>query len=110
MFTSNRLSRAIEITRKAVEDLPADRREAMDKSLALNFEEHFEYQQTQAYAHASGDLTTEEAQIIYVSLGEVGSVENGGWAAETDTATKYAVTTLMGKLLEERISAARARR
>lgn len=107
MFEPNRLSRAIEVTRKAIEALPAEKREAMDKTLALSFREHFDYQQLQARAHVTGDLTTDEAQIVYVALGEYGSVENGGWASGTDTATKYAVTLLVQHLLEERMSRAR---
>lgn len=75
----------------------------IDRELTVDVEEHFRFQQCQASAHARGWLTPEAAQIVYIALGEQGSEKNGGWAAETDTATKYSVTQLIGELLERTI-------
>ena len=98
-LTPNRLSKAIEDIRARCEALDQAKRDNLDREMDVTFEEHFAYQQAQARAHVSQKLTTEEAQIIYVALGEVGSSENGGWAAETDLPTKVAVTLAMGELL-----------
>ncbi len=72
---------------------------ALDRELALTFEEHFAYQNAQARAHASGLITPDEARTIYRALGEVGSETNGGWARGTDLALKVTVTTVMGQLI-----------
>jgi hypothetical protein len=101
----NRIETAIARVRETFATLPADKVESVDTSLALDFGEHFEYQEVQARAHVSGKLSTDEAQIVYAALGEVGSASNGGWAAGTDTATKYAVTLVIGELLKARIAA-----
>ena len=72
---------------------------AFDESLALEFLEHFRYQQAQAEAHASGKLTTEEAMVVYRALGEEMSTTNGGWQPHVDTALKVTITNLMAQLL-----------
>lgn len=72
----------------------------LNAELAVTFAEHAAYQDAQARAHASGKITTEEAQVIYRALGEIGSTSNGGWAKGTDLALKVTVTTLMGQLIE----------
>jgi hypothetical protein len=107
MLGPNRVSRAIDVAREAVSKLNAVAASELDTTLALDFDEHFAYQQAQARAHAEGVLTTDEAQIVYVALGEVGSPSNGGWATGTDTATKAVVTQLIGQLLAGRLKAAR---
>lgn len=95
---TNRVAAAIERVRERLDALDAASREELDAQMALGFEEHFQYQEWQARAHASGRLATEEAQLVYAALGEVGCEANGGWASGTDTATKVAVTMLMGEL------------
>ncbi len=102
VITENRVSRAIEAARVKVSALD-DGGAALDEAMAVGFEEHFQYQTEQARAHADGLLTTDEARILYVALGEVGSPENGGWAAGTDTATKVVVTRLMLEILERKV-------
>lgn len=74
-----------------------------DKASDVTFTEHIAYQDTQAWAHASGLISYQEAQIIYQALGEVGSESNGGWAEGTDTATKVTVTKVIGELLGVKI-------
>lgn len=74
-----------------------------DKASDVTFTEHIAYQDTQAWAHASGLISYQEAQIIYQALGEVGSESNGGWAEGTDTATKVTVTKVIGELLGMKI-------
>src|SRR3954451_14547242 len=98
----NRVLAAVSQVRERFDALDADAQVALDATMAVEFDEHFAYQEQQARAHASGKLTTDEAQVVYIARGEVGSVANGGWAAGTDTPTKVAVTMLMGELLARR--------
>jgi hypothetical protein len=99
MLAPNRLTATVDTVRAKMADLSAEDQENLDREMAVDFSEHFAYQETQARAHAEGVLSTDEAQVVYVALGEVGSPANGGWASGTDTATKVAVTLLMGELL-----------
>jgi len=71
----------------------------MEDASRLDFTEHAAYQDTQAWAHASGIISYEEAQLIYQALGEVGDEANGGWAPHTDLATKVIVTQIVSELL-----------
>jgi hypothetical protein len=104
-LTSNRITRAIETVQGQIDAKLDDAgRKGLDETLAVSFDEHFQFQQLQARAHAMGNLSTDEAQIIYVALGEVGSPDNGGWAAGTTLATKVVVTQLMGELLEKKLA------
>lgn len=87
--------------------------ERLEADLALAPFEHAAYQTAQVRAHARGVLSTAEALTVYRALGDYPSSEgdsdrfdapmpdpsNGGWAAETDLATKVTVTTLMGSLI-----------
>lgn len=95
----NRIATAVNNVRTKLSELEADKVSALDTEMAVAFDEHFAFQNAQARAHATGKITADEARIVYVALGEVGSSANGGWAAETDTATKIAVTLAMGELL-----------
>ena len=104
---TNRLLPALERVRAKVEELDAAATARLDATLAVDFEDHFAYQEAQAHAHASGKLRPAEAQMIYASLGHVGSADNGGWAAGTDLATKVVVTQAIGELLGARIEARR---
>lgn len=99
----NRVAHSIGLVRDQFATLPADKVASVDAQLALDSGEHFEYQQIQSRAHVSGKLSTEEALVIYAALGENGSSKNGGWAASTDTATKYAVTLTIQALLKQRL-------
>lgn len=99
LATDNRLTAAISKIRVKAEALSEAEREGLNSEMDVTFEEHFAYQQAQARAHTMGKITTDEAQVIYIALGEVGSASNGGWAAETDLPTKVAVTLAMGELL-----------
>lgn len=98
----NRVAQAIEGIRVKAEALDPAAREALDADMAVDFAEHFAYQQAQAQAHAAGRISTDEALLIYAALGEIGSAANGGWASSTDLATKVAVTLSMGELLKRR--------
>ena len=77
----------------------------VDNDLAIDFEEHFQFQQTQAEMHASGVLQMEVAQAIYSALGGSVSGSNGGWSKGVDTATKFTITQLMSELLSIKIKA-----
>ena len=73
---------------------------SVEQSLAVTFQDHFEYQEQQASAHASGILTTEEAQTIYIALGEAMSTENGGWQPHVKLPLKLAITQTIEELLK----------
>ena len=99
-LTAERLSNMIATAREKVGKLSVSELADLDNGMAVEFDEHYEYQQLQARFHATGMLTPEAAQIVYIALGECGSVNNGGWATNTDTATKVIVTQLMHELLQ----------
>ena len=103
-LTANRLTRSYDEVKAKFDALSPDEQAKLDSEMAVSFEEHFSFQETQAWAHVSGILDTDEAQIVYVSLGEVGDPSNGGWSSETDTPTKVVVTLLMGQLLRMKIA------
>ena len=109
-LTGEKLSRMIASSREKIEAADPEKMKELDSTLAVDFEEHFKFQELQAFFHVSGVLTPEAAQIVYNSLGEVGSSENGGWAVNTDLATKVIVTQLMGELLKMKIAMTRASR
>jgi hypothetical protein len=102
-LTENRLTRAIEAARAKIDALDGRARDRLEAATVLEGDDHFQYQQVQAQAHAAGTIPTDEAQVIYVALGEVGSAENGGWARGTDLATKVVVTQAVAELLQLQI-------
>ena len=107
MLSLDTLNACVDTYRDKIATLDAGKVAGLDANLALDSGEHFEYQQTQARAHAEQVLSTDAAQLVYRALGEIGSPANGGWAAGTDTATKAVVTQLIGELLAARIKRAR---
>ena len=76
---------------------------ALEENSRIDFTEHAAFQDTQAWAHASGIISYTEAQIVYNALGEVGDEWNGGWDVGTDLATKLVVQQLMMELLGMKI-------
>lgn len=72
-------------------------RDAFERTLDNTPQEHFTYQTIQSQAHAMGKITTAEAQVIYIALGEVPAAD--GWAEGTDLATKVIVTQALGELI-----------
>lgn len=103
--TANRLTVAIEKVQAQIDaKLDEAGRKGLDEAMDVSFEEHFKFQQLQSQAHAMQNLTTDEAQIVYIALGGVGSPSNGGWAADTSLATKVVVTQLMGELLAKKLA------
>lgn len=98
----NRVQIAIDKTRTVLQSLngvgkdgtPLDE---VDRKQALTFDEHFAFQQQQALAHASGQLSSEEAMLIYQALGE--GYYGDGWTPGTDLATKIVVTKVIGELM-----------
>lgn len=98
-----KLSSMIASVRVKCDALDSDTYEQLDKNLAVDFDEHFQYQQLQAEAHAMQLLSPEAAMIVYNALGEIGSDENGGWASGTDLPTKVVVTQLMAELLKKKV-------
>lgn len=71
--------------------------EVLEESQALAFQDFVGYQNAQAAAFASGKLTQEEAQTVYLALG--GEAYQGDWPEGTPLATKIAITQLVGELL-----------
>jgi hypothetical protein len=102
LLGDNRVTRAFRDVQGKFELLSSLQRTELDANMAVTFEEHFAFQQTQAWAHAAGIITPDEAWVFYSALGEIWNMENGGWAAETDTVTKCVVTVLIGQLLARR--------
>lgn len=74
---------------------------AFERNLDNTLPDHFEYQNTQAWAHATGLISAGEAQTIYMALGEVPAAD--GWASGTDLATKVVVTEIVMELLLKRL-------
>jgi hypothetical protein len=104
VLSLDRLNSVIAQSREKCEALEPEKLTEIDKTLDLQFDEWFEFQQLQAQAHAMGRLETDAAQLIYRSLnGEHMSQVNGGWAKGVDTATKFIITQLMGELLSLKI-------
>lgn len=95
----NRVEIAIANMRKRVDALDDESRTRLDRVNDLTFDDHFGYQSKQSIAHASGKLSTEEAQVIYMALGESLSPDNGGWSEGVDLATKIIITQIIGELL-----------
>ena len=74
----------------------------LENDMVVVFDDHFQYQQIQAREHASGKLSSDEAQTIYMALGEVMSTKNGGWKNHVDLALKVAITQMIAELLAKR--------
>lgn len=98
----NRITPAIAKMQSRIEALTPEKRANLDAGMAVEPFEHAAFQNAQAHALAAGNLTFDEAMVIYRALGEVGSSRNGGWASGTDLATKVIVTQVMGELLAKR--------
>ena len=77
--------------------------ETLAKTMALSFTDHFEYQNLQAQAPASGKISADEARTIYAALGGVMNSKNGGWQPHVDLAMKTMITQIMGELVSIRI-------
>jgi hypothetical protein len=90
-----------------LDDLPAEKVMSISKTTVITFEDHFQFQQLQASFHASGMLTPDAAQVVYIALGENFTETNGGWGKGTKLATKIAVMKLMEELLNVRVIQAR---
>ncbi len=71
---------------------------ALETGLALGGLEHYAFQTKQATAHATGKLSTGEAQTIYLALNGEAPGPNDGWSADADLATKVVVTEVIGAL------------
>ena len=100
-----RIEKHLASLRDKIKNLPVEKLASLDAGMSLDFSEHFEYQKQQSKAFAMGKLTQGEAQFCYSALGEVGSEANGGWAKDTDLATKVLVTKIIGELLGAKIPA-----
>lgn len=100
----NRIESAIEEMRNRLMGLPQDKIDSLEETSTLEFDEHFQFQNEQARAHAMGIISTDEAQIIYRSLGESMSTTNGGWQMSADLATKIVIIKIMSELLGRRVA------
>jgi len=108
MLSADKLNDAIRKIKMKLDALNEDELNQMDAHMAIDFDEHFQFQSIQAQYHALGVLSPEAAQIIYVALGEHHNRRNGGWATDCNTATKCAITKLMQELLGFKIQAMKA--
>lgn len=74
--------------------------EALEKTLDIDFQEWFAWQNLQARSHAAGKISPEVAMVIYRALnGEVQASGNGGWAKDVTLARKVSLTNLIGELV-----------
>jgi len=100
----NRVTRSIDELRPVIEALPADKISSLNETSSINFEEHFKFQELQSYAHAMDILKTDEATIIFRALSPVYGEGNGGWASDTDLATKVVIIKIMEELLRKKMA------
>ena len=100
---SNRVTKFANTMRVKLKDVDVKSTAELEKGMSLKFDDHFQYQEIQARAHASGKQTLDEAQVVYMALGEVMSTKNGGWKDHVDLGLKIAITQLMAEVLAERI-------
>ena len=70
----------------------------LERGLAVTPMEVFAYQNAQARAHATGKLSTAEAQTIYTAL-TGGVADNGHWSPHVDLALKVTITQVVGELV-----------
>jgi len=96
---NNVLDSAITKMRTKLETIPVSKQRDAENGIAIDFKDHFQYQQIQAHAHAMGKLSTRDAQICYIGLGEVWNENNGGFSKGTDLATKIIITQAISELL-----------
>lgn len=75
----------------------------LDRSLDNGPAEWVAYQNAQARAHATGILSTAEAQVVYMALGGE-SPGPGGWAADADLATKVVITQVLSEIVGRRVA------
>ena len=106
-LTDTRLNRLIAECRTKCAALDPSEVLKLDAAMAIDFEEHYEFQRLQVKYRTLEVMTNGAAQIVYMALGENHSRSNGGWAQGTDTATKCIITQLMGQLLTMSIAEAR---
>jgi hypothetical protein len=87
-----------------VDALEPDAREKLDKAMDIEFMEHFCFQEEKSKAVASELLSVEVGHRIYMALGSLHTEGNGGWAKDTNLATKCLVTQLMHELLDVQLA------
>jgi len=105
LLSANRITKQRDAVHERFAAFDAELQAGLDDNLAITFEEHFTFQNMQVQAHVAGILTADEAQLVYIALGEVGSIDNGGWSAGTSTVMKVVVTKLMHELLDRKLAA-----
>jgi hypothetical protein len=81
-----------------LDTLTPEKRKALDKDMDLSFMEHYAFQNKKSAVFASGKLSLDVAQWLYIKLGEVGAESNGGWPVGVTLAEKIVVTKAMGEL------------
>lgn len=94
----NRVSKAVARIQAKLDKLDPEKLAELEKGNNITFDEHFYYQTVQSRAHAAGRISVVEASILYQALGVIRNDSNGGWAKDTDLATKLAVTLVVGEL------------
>lgn len=100
-------ARIAELTAR-IDALPTQGRIALSKTLTLDLDEYVKFQNLQAGAHASGRLSVDEAQTIYLALKNWLADERDTGAATI--AARFVVTQLMGELLRDSIENFRTHR
>lgn len=98
----NRIQSAIDRMTENVKgkNLPQERLDEMNKSLDMPLEDFCKFQEMKSVAMMEGILTTDEAQTVYVLLGETPDTFNARTLAE-----KYVLSQLLAELCARRIKA-----
>ena len=99
----NRIAARITELLPRVAELSPEKRHTLDATLTLDASEYVAYQKLQASAHASGRITSAEAQAVYLALINWNSTATATSNSIATTATRIVVTQLMRELLEESI-------
>ena len=100
----NRLTVMISDVAPKLKNVDKTKRARLKAALALDASEIIGWQNAQTEAHASGTLSTDEAQFIYAAIGPTGA----NWPKQT-LATRYVITQVMQTLLGNQIAARRQR-
>lgn len=95
----NRVANLISTLEGRVAALPQDKRDDLEQTATFDFEEFVELQNLKSAAQASGLLSLEEAQTVYMTLGEGGPDK----VNRASLATRCAMLQLLKELLGAKV-------
>ena len=95
----NRILIMVKQVELKVQEMDSAKQTEFEKGLDLEFDEHFAFQTAQSKAFASGLISFDEAQTLYIGLGVHHSVSDDGWPKNTSIAQKATFTTACAELM-----------